>query len=276
MPAAAADLRPAVPHLAAAEQRAADRGRSLPRRHADHARRRRVHHQRRRARRGQPVAPQPWHRLRLARWKPASGGCISCRVIPERGSWIELNTTKKDSVTVRIDQSGKFSAMTLLRAMDPKYGLDADMLRAFYDTDEARRSSTAAASARSKARSRSTTSSIRPAASGPARSSSRAARRSPRTSPRSICTSGLKPVEVMDDAEDAADPQQPGRRQHVQPRRGAAADLPAAASGQSAAAGKGPGAVPRKVLRHEPLPPGPRRPLPHQPQAEARTCRKTK
>ena len=58
----------------------------------------------------------------------------SCRVIPERGSWIELNTTKKDSITVRIDQSGKFSAMTLLRAMDPKYGLDADILRTFYAT----------------------------------------------------------------------------------------------------------------------------------------------
>ena len=57
----------------------------------------------------------------------------SCRVIPERGSWIELNTTKKDSITVRIDQSGKFSAMTLLRAMTPKLGLDADILRTFYD-----------------------------------------------------------------------------------------------------------------------------------------------
>ena len=43
----------------------------------------------------------------------------SCRIIPERGSWIEVNVTKKDSLTVRIDQSGKFSAMTLLRAMDP-------------------------------------------------------------------------------------------------------------------------------------------------------------
>src|SRR5476649_1556118 len=30
----------------------------------------------------------------------------SCRVIPERGSWIEINTTKNDSITVRIDQSG--------------------------------------------------------------------------------------------------------------------------------------------------------------------------
>src|SRR4051794_14947393 len=59
---------------------------------------------------------------------------FSCRVIPERGSWIEINTTKKDSVTVRIDQSGKFSVITLLRAMDPQYGLDADILRTFYET----------------------------------------------------------------------------------------------------------------------------------------------
>jgi DNA-directed RNA polymerase subunit beta len=58
----------------------------------------------------------------------------SCRVIPERGSWIEINTTKKDSITVRIDQSGKFSVMTLLRAMDPKFTLDSDILRTFYET----------------------------------------------------------------------------------------------------------------------------------------------
>src|SRR5687767_7116696 len=58
----------------------------------------------------------------------------SCRVIPERGSWIEINTTKKDSITVRIDQSGKFSVITLLRAMDPKYGMDADIIRTFYET----------------------------------------------------------------------------------------------------------------------------------------------
>ena len=58
----------------------------------------------------------------------------SCRVIPERGSWIEINATKKDALTVRIDQSGKFSALTLLRAMDPKYGEDSALLKAFYDT----------------------------------------------------------------------------------------------------------------------------------------------
>ncbi len=60
----------------------------------------------------------------------------SCRIIPERGSWIELNISKKDTLTVRIDQSGKFSAMTLLRAMDPKYSMDSQLLRVFYETAE--------------------------------------------------------------------------------------------------------------------------------------------
>src|SRR6187549_3283375 len=58
----------------------------------------------------------------------------SCRIIPERGSWIEVNVTKKDALSVRIDQSGKFSAMTLLRAMSPKYSTDTDIIRAFYET----------------------------------------------------------------------------------------------------------------------------------------------
>ncbi|MEM7454533.1 MAG: DNA-directed RNA polymerase subunit beta [Planctomycetota bacterium] len=60
----------------------------------------------------------------------------SCRVIPERGSWIEMTATKKDTLTVRIDQSGKFSAMTLLRAMDPKFSEDCDIIRAFYDAQK--------------------------------------------------------------------------------------------------------------------------------------------
>src|SRR5438552_117325 len=59
----------------------------------------------------------------------------SCRIIPERGSWIEINVTKKDTLGVRIDQSGKFSSMTLLRAMDPVYSSDADIIRAFYPTE---------------------------------------------------------------------------------------------------------------------------------------------
>ncbi len=58
----------------------------------------------------------------------------SCRIIPERGSWIEINVTKKEMLSVRIDQSGKFSAMTLLRAMSPDYSTDSEIIRAFYET----------------------------------------------------------------------------------------------------------------------------------------------
>jgi DNA-directed RNA polymerase subunit beta len=60
----------------------------------------------------------------------------SCRIIPERGSWIELNVTRKESLAVRIDQSGKFSIMTLIRAMDHKYGTDEALLRVFYETEK--------------------------------------------------------------------------------------------------------------------------------------------
>ena len=60
---------------------------------------------------------------------------FSCRVIPERGSWIELVISKKDTLTVRIDQSGKFSAMTLLRAMEEGYGSDRELVRLFHDVE---------------------------------------------------------------------------------------------------------------------------------------------
>src|SRR5687767_11591975 len=60
----------------------------------------------------------------------------SCRIIPERGSWIEINVTKKNNFGVRIDQSGKFSAMTLLRAMDPGYSSSASIIRQFYEPEK--------------------------------------------------------------------------------------------------------------------------------------------
>lgn len=58
----------------------------------------------------------------------------ACRIIPERGSWIELNVTKKDEMIVRIDQSGKLSATTFLRAMDEKYSSTEAIIREFYPT----------------------------------------------------------------------------------------------------------------------------------------------
>ncbi len=58
----------------------------------------------------------------------------SCWVIPERGSWIEFNVTKKDLLAIRIDQSGKFSALTFLRAISEKFSTDAAICREFYKT----------------------------------------------------------------------------------------------------------------------------------------------
>src|SRR5262249_30281799 len=59
----------------------------------------------------------------------------SCRIIPERGSWIEINVTKKETMGVRIDQSGKFSVLTLLRAMDPRYSSTASIIKEFYEPE---------------------------------------------------------------------------------------------------------------------------------------------
>jgi len=56
------------------------------------------------------------------------------RIIPERGSWIEIGVTHKDVLVVRIDQSSKIPATILLRAMDPKYGSTEQILRLFYTT----------------------------------------------------------------------------------------------------------------------------------------------
>jgi DNA-directed RNA polymerase subunit beta len=56
------------------------------------------------------------------------------RVIPERGSWIELTVTKKDSVSMRIDQSSKIPATMFLRSMSEQYGSVAAVIREFYET----------------------------------------------------------------------------------------------------------------------------------------------
>ena len=56
------------------------------------------------------------------------------RIIPERGSWIELSVTKRDSISIRIDQSSRIPCSTFLRAMDEKYGTTAAIIREFYQT----------------------------------------------------------------------------------------------------------------------------------------------
>ena len=68
--------------------------------------------------------------------EPGERKNFSCRIIPERGSWIELVISKRDALGVRIDQSGKFSAMTLLRAMEKEYSEDEALVDLFYNTVE--------------------------------------------------------------------------------------------------------------------------------------------
>jgi DNA-directed RNA polymerase subunit beta len=60
----------------------------------------------------------------------------SARFIPERGSWIELEVTKKDVLAMRIDQSTKIAATTFLRALDENYSSTDKILELFYDVQE--------------------------------------------------------------------------------------------------------------------------------------------
>jgi DNA-directed RNA polymerase subunit beta len=60
----------------------------------------------------------------------------SARVIPERGSWIELEVTKKDVLAMRIDQSTKLAATTFLRCLDETVAETDKLLSLFYEITE--------------------------------------------------------------------------------------------------------------------------------------------
>ncbi|MBI4584196.1 MAG: DNA-directed RNA polymerase subunit beta [Planctomycetes bacterium] len=60
----------------------------------------------------------------------------SCRIIPERGSWIEMNVSKKEALSIRIDQSGKFPATCFLRAMSEELSSNRAILELFYKIEE--------------------------------------------------------------------------------------------------------------------------------------------
>ena len=57
------------------------------------------------------------------------------RIIPERGSWIELEVSKKDVLHMRIDQSTKIPATAFMRAIDEKYSTTEALLRLFYNVE---------------------------------------------------------------------------------------------------------------------------------------------
>ncbi len=58
------------------------------------------------------------------------------RIIPERGSWIELEVTKKDVLAMKIDQSPKIAATVFLRALDEAFSSTDTILEAFHDVVE--------------------------------------------------------------------------------------------------------------------------------------------
>jgi len=60
----------------------------------------------------------------------------STRIIPERGSWIELEVTKKDVLAMRIDQSTKMAATTFLRCLDESIASTDAILGLFYEVTE--------------------------------------------------------------------------------------------------------------------------------------------
>ena len=67
---------------------------------------------------------------------PSGKRLHSCRIIPERGSWIQMEVTSKDLLTIRIDRSGRMMATVLLRALSEKFSTDRDILRAFYKLEK--------------------------------------------------------------------------------------------------------------------------------------------
>ncbi|KAA0216509.1 MAG: DNA-directed RNA polymerase subunit beta [Leptolyngbya sp. PLA3] len=60
----------------------------------------------------------------------------SSRIIPERGSWIELEVTKKDVLAMRIDQSTKLAATTFLRCLDESVASTDAIIGLFYEVSE--------------------------------------------------------------------------------------------------------------------------------------------
>ena len=56
----------------------------------------------------------------------------SCRIIPERGCWVELLISNKNEIHVKVDQATKLPAMLLLRAMDVNYASNEALVRAFH------------------------------------------------------------------------------------------------------------------------------------------------
>src|SRR6185436_18303600 len=66
---------------------------------------------------------------------PSGKRLHSCRIIPERGSWIQVDVSSKDYLYLRIDRSGKICGTTFLRALSEKFGTTLQIMKAFYPVE---------------------------------------------------------------------------------------------------------------------------------------------
>jgi len=75
----------------------------------------------------------------------------SCRIIPQRGSWLEMEVSRRDSLICQLDQSGKLPASLILRSLDESLSTDDQILERFCDVKTVRFSAgTAAAKLRDR------------------------------------------------------------------------------------------------------------------------------
>src|SRR6266851_2862067 len=64
----------------------------------------------------------------------ASGRMLyAAKLIPNRGAWLEIETSGKDVLTVKIDRKRKIPVTTLVRALG--YGSNDEIKRLFADVD---------------------------------------------------------------------------------------------------------------------------------------------
>ncbi len=68
---------------------------------------------------------------------PATGRLLfAAKLIPNRGAWLEFETSNKDMLTVKVDRKRKIPVTTLLRALAPEYGSDEALYDLFRDVDD--------------------------------------------------------------------------------------------------------------------------------------------
>jgi len=264
MPPASPHLRPAVQGLVAAHERAANRGREvylgdIPIMLGG----RRVHHQRPAERVvGQSTSPAAPASTSLWRIEGVGDRRLhSCRIIPERGSWIELNVTRKESLAVRI----RPERQVFHHDADPRDGTTSTAptrrcLPRLLRNGEGKKSSTVAASPNSRINWRLTDINLSVFQPARGRSYCRIGPEDHQDIAETICTSGLTDCEVMGDPKNRSCSTRWPKTPPPVTKKRCCESISGLRPGNPPNLEKGQGPVHREVLRYESLSPWPRRP----------------